>query len=495
VPRVHWEGQPIWESKDPNGNYATAMTLLMNSSVFRGLRPEHYVLCATSCLFQSFEVGEVVYWEGGPSRYISIISQGDAMVSISDDVNGKQFLMILQRGDCIGKSAMQAEATCAATVTAASKLQCVCIPKNIVQLLVQSGEMTLEVAEDDLRRYDRALDETFRWTLSDLDAQQKSPEKPKLADMQKIGLLGVGCCGRVDLVEHVPTGETYALKRVGKGSTVKNGRRRALFNEKHTLALARSPFVIGFFGALQDEQAFYFLNEPALGGELYTVYKNNNFHGSLFHAKFYLACITCALEHLHERHILCRGVKPEDCVLGLTGHPKLVDFGMSKLAIAKTYTVWEGTPEYIPPEVIEGSGHHFGCDWWSLGIMAYELMTGHTPFEADYPMQVHAKIRRGIEEVDMPPDLAGQLSNLIKGLLKRKPTERLPMLKGGVDNLKNHDWYLLFDWSALLRFKLAPPFRPKIAGSRDLQNFQPFEDDAPLEIPYEHDGSTWVGEF
>ncbi|CAJ1462251.1 unnamed protein product [Effrenium voratum] len=177
--------------------------------------------------------------------------------------------------------------------------------------------------------------------------------------------------------------------------------------------------------------------EPALGGELYATYNRKGLHGSEKHTKFYIAGTVCALAHLHERRIIYRDLKPENLLLSEGGQLKLTDMGLAKFVVGKTYTTC-GTPDYFSPELIASSGHTIAVDWWTLGILLFELMAGHPPFESPTPMETYSKVMKGIGKVKMPPKCQGAIGDLIKGLLKKEPSERLPMRPGSTQNLKDH---------------------------------------------------------
>eukprot|EP00427_Karlodinium_veneficum_P055275 CAMPEP_0169406162 /NCGR_PEP_ID=MMETSP1017-20121227/57350_1 /TAXON_ID=342587 /ORGANISM="Karlodinium micrum, Strain CCMP2283" /LENGTH=117 /DNA_ID=CAMNT_0009512841 /DNA_START=156 /DNA_END=506 /DNA_ORIENTATION=- len=117
-----------------------------------------------------------------------------------------------------------------------------------------------------------------------------------------------------------------------------------------------------------------------MGGELYSTYKRKGLHGSIRHATYYTACVSSGLEHLGDLRIVLRGLKPEDCVLNAQGRLKLVDMNLAKLVVNKTYTTC-GTPDYFAPELIASVGHDQSVDVWCVGIMLFELLSGHPPFE------------------------------------------------------------------------------------------------------------------
>merc|ERR1719394_2303454 len=254
-------------------------------------------------------------------------------------------------------------------------------------------------------------------------------------DLSRIGLLGCGGFGAVELWEHKTSKETYAMKALSKGYIVKTGMQESVMNEKNILNMTNSDFIIKLWETFNGQQSLYFLLEPALGGELYATYNRKGLHGSDKHAKFYVAGVVFAFEHCHERHIIYRDLKPENLLLTDKGMIKLTDMGLAKFVIGKTFTTC-GTPDYFAPEIIASTGHTHAVDWWMLGILLFELLSGRPPFESAYPMQTYSKVMKGIGKVNFPNKCTGPVEAIIKGLLKREPAERLPMRPGGAQNIK-----------------------------------------------------------
>jgi len=308
--------------------------------------------------------------------------------------------------------------------------------------------------------------------------------------LSRVGLLGCGGFGTVELMEHLDTGETYALKGISKGFIVKVGAQQNIMNEKHLMSMVDSPFIIKLYSCYNRAQSLFFLMEVALGGELFTLYNDHNLHGKVAHAKFYAASVLCAFEHLHERHIIYRDLKPENLLVNGKGWMKLTDFGLAKYSVLRTYTTC-GTPEYFAPEVIESTGHTRAVDWWAYGVIIYEWLAGHSPFEASTPMKIYQKIRHGIDRVDFPSACRGDAGDLIKALLKRSPSERLPCLLNGTGNIRNHKWFQDFDWQHFEERTMDPPFVPVVETKSDLANFRVDESALPMQIPYIDDGSGW----
>jgi serine/threonine protein kinase len=322
----------------------------------------------------------------------------------------------------------------------------------------------------------------------------KPKDKILRKDLSRIGLLGCGGFGTVELYEHKSSGETYALKGLSKGYIIKTGMQDSVMNEKNILMMTNSPFIIKLHETYNGAQSLYFLLEPALGGELYATYNRKGFHGSESHAKYYAAGTCLAFEHLHERRIIYRDLKPENLLLTEQGHIKLTDMGLAKFVIGKTYTTC-GTPDYFAPELIASVGHTNAVDWWTLGILIFELMAGNPPFESAYPMQIYAKVTKGIGKVTFPPKCQGTVGMLVRALLKNEPSERLPMRPGGVANLKSHPWFEGFNWEDMKNNKQTPPYKPVVKSKKDLANFSARPEDRPRQIEYTDPGTGWDKNF
>lgn len=265
-------------------------------------------------------------------------------------------------------------------------------------------------------------------------------------------------------------------------------------NEKAILRMTHSPFLVRSAATFTGDEHLYFLLEPAMGGELFTIYQRRNFHGSEKHARFYVASVLRAFEHLHQRQIIYRDLKPENLLLDTKGYCKVTDFGLAKFVIGHTYTTC-GTPDYFAPEMVLGIGHTTAVDWWTLGVLAYELMMADTPFSAEDTIYVFRKVQRGIEAAHFPSDAPWTV--LVKQLCKQEPSERLPMRQGGARNVELTEWFKggKFDWGGLDSRTMPAPFQPKVRGNADLDNFEADETEGPPEIPYHDPGNGWDRDF
>lgn len=198
-----------------------------------------------------------------------------------------------------------------------------------------------------------------------------------LTDLRVIATLGVGGFGRVELVQiHGDTSRSFALKQMKKAQIVETRQQQHIMSEKEIMGEANCQFIVKLFKTFKDKKYLYMLMESCLGGELWTILRDKgNFDDST--TRFYTACVVEAFDYLHSRNIIYRDLKPENLLLDEKGYVKLVDFGFAKKLQSgrKTWTFC-GTPEYVAPEVILNRGHDISADYWSLGVLMFELLTG-----------------------------------------------------------------------------------------------------------------------
>jgi len=312
--------------------------------------------------------------------------------------------------------------------------------------------------------------------------------------LTRVGLLGVSTFGPVELVQDSSTKETYALKTMSKGLVARRGMIQSVAREKGVWEMVASPFVVKYVTTLKQPQSLGWLLEVALGGELSSLYTGQDLYGSTPHTQYYVAGIVCALECLHRLKVAYRNLKPQNVLITHLGHPKLTDMGLAKVVVGQTFTMC-GIADYLAPEILAGTGHTRAVDWWALGVLIFELMAGHPPFESDHPMRVYWNVMRGIARVQFPDACAGAVGNLITLLLKPQAIERLPMRQGGITNIETHEWLSGFDWSGMRLLSLAPPLVPKLKGTTDLSHFSASADDLPVPVELHDPENSWDTEF
>jgi len=463
-----------------------------NVSLLTSLLAEEKEVVAKALVEMHFCKDELIIQQGEQGNTFYILYEGEVeVVKDNKSVTKLQASVKRDQAHYFGERALlEAEARAASVKVTTETAKTLVLDRDSFNMLLGPlSELMARAKEQGPRRGSQVGPGMAKYANQD-----KPKDKILRKDLARIGLLGCGGFGTVELYEHKASSETYALKGLSKGYIVKTGMQDSVMNEKNILMMTNSPFIIKLHETYNGAQSLYFLLEPALGGELYATYNRKRFHGSEAHAKYYTAGTCLAFEHLHERRIIYRDLKPENLLLTEKGHIKLTDMGLAKFVIGKTYTTC-GTPDYFAPEVIASVGHTNAVDWWTLGILVFELMAGNPPFESAYPMQIYAKVTKGIGKVTFPPKCAGTVGTLIRALLKNEPSERLPMRPGGVKNLKSHTWFDGFDWEKMENLTLEPPYKPVVKSKKDLANFSARPEDKPRQIDYKDPGTGWDKNF
>lgn len=293
----------------------------------------------------------------------------------------------------------------------------------------------------------------------------------QLSDLEDIGLLGNGAYGSVRMVSDKRTKTIYALKSYNREKIVKMQVQQHVENEKLMMLSCNHPFVLRLIGTFEDTANWHMVLELVQGGDLFgrldRVEKLDNHC-----ARFYMVGTMLALDHLHQRNIVYRDLKPENLLIDSHGYIKLADFGLAKRVPAgtKTFTVC-GTPEYMSPELIGRKGHNKAVDYWSIGILIFEMLSGMPPFYDDNPMITYTKIFGG--KITWPKIINPTAKDLIKRLLEEDPTKRLGCLSGCCEDVKRHSWLAGFDYDQCLRYDMKAPWVPSLKNNRDLSCFDP----------------------
>ncbi|RKF83452.1 cAMP-dependent protein kinase type 2 [Golovinomyces cichoracearum] len=299
--------------------------------------------------------------------------------------------------------------------------------------------------------------------------------KYSLGDFDVLRTLGTGSFGRVHLVQSKHNQRFYAVKVLKKHQVVKMKQVEHTNDERSMLQEVKHPFLITLWGTFQDSRNLYMVMDFVEGGELFSLLrKSQRFPNPV--AKFYAAEVTLALEYLHHRDIIYRDLKPENLLLDRHGHLKITDFGFAKKVSDITWTLC-GTPDYLAPEVVSSKGYNKSVDWWSLGILIFEMLCGYTPFwDSGSPMKIYENILKG--RVRYPPYIHPDAQDLLQRLITADLTKRLGNLHGGADGIKNHAWFAEVTWERLAKKDIDAPYIPPVrAGVGDASQFDKYPEE------------------
>jgi len=285
-----------------------------------------------------------------------------------------------------------------------------------------------------------------------------------LKDLKFEKLIGTGMYSKVYLVQSLLSEDYFALKVMPK-ATMKKTR-----SETDIMYSIHHPNIVKLWNSFEDKDNVYMLMEFAAGGELfYHLRERGKFEEET--ARFYSSEVIMALEHLHNGGIVFRDLKLENLVLSATGHLKLTDFGFAKnLNDGRTFTLC-GTPEYLAPEIIRGTGYNYAVDWWALGVLLFEMLSGYSPFYSSSPLEIYKNILSG--RIKFPSGMSPAAKDLLKGLLTRDPRRRLGTVCNGISELRHHPFFLGIQWS----HSSTPPIVPALSHKGDTTYFKLDEDE------------------
>ncbi|XP_015515116.1 cAMP-dependent protein kinase catalytic subunit beta [Neodiprion pinetum] len=303
----------------------------------------------------------------------------------------------------------------------------------------------------------------------------KTKRKPNqsLDDFVRYRTLGTGAFGRVMLVKQKATGVYYAMKILEKAKLVKLKQVEHTGNEKRILECVRFPFVIYMEFCFKDNSYIYLILPFVTGGEMFShLRRMGKFDEGL--SRFYAAQVTLALEYLHHCGLVYRDLKPENILIESNGYLKITDFGFCKLVDGRTWTLC-GTPEYLAPEIILSKGYGKSVDWWSFGVLIYEMNAGYPPFYARDPMKIYEKIVSG--KYKFASNFGEDLRDLLKNILQVDLSRRYGNLKDGAVDVKKHRWFRSVNWLLIYQQKVEPGFIPKTGSVGDTSNYDHYDEE------------------
>lgn len=323
--------------------------------------------------------------------------------------------------------------------------------------------------------------------------------KMSAADFEPLKCLGKGAFGTVVLVKQKSTGRLFAQKQLKKAFiTVHERLVEQTKSERAILEnVNRHPFVVKLFYAFQDHARLYLILEYAQGGELFHhLAMERTFSEEV--SAFYMAELVIALDHLHRNlGVVYRDLKPENCLLDAEGHLLLTDFGLSKIAVDdenseadSTCNSILGTIDYMAPEVVQGLPYTAAVDWWSLGALGYDLLTGAPPFSANNHAKTQQKIVHG--KLALPYYLSPDAKDLLTRLLRKEPKKRLGgNMPKDLAVIQGHRFFRKIQWTALRNRETVAPIQPIITDPAAAENFNVEFTDLALS-PIETRSGHWI---
>ncbi|KAL1516851.1 hypothetical protein ABEB36_000696 [Hypothenemus hampei] len=448
-----------------NINFLKSVPLLQN------LSDEVLSKIADVLEVEFYPAGAYIIRQDASGDTFFIISSGS--VKVTQRLPGhleEEEIRTLSRGDYFGEQALLKEDCRTASVIALHPgVECLTLDRDSFNQLL--GSLS-EIQEKDYGDEERLNNRPVLIEPQEFDYI-------KLNDLEVIATLGIGGFGRVELVQYVKNPSlTFALKCLKKQHIVDTQQQEHIYSEKNIMLSCRSPFICRLYRTFKDSKYIYMLLEACLGGEVWTILRDRGCFDD-HTCRFITACVIEAFDYLHSRGIIYRDLKPENLLLDEKGYVKLVDFGFSKRMgySSKTWTFC-GTPEYVAPETILNKGHDRAVDYWALGILMYELLTGNPPFTATDPMKTYNLILKGIDMIDFAKYNVGRSAqSLIKKLCRDLPSERLGYQRGGIMDIKKHKWFQGFDWDGLNARTLASPIQQPVRSPIDTSNFDCFAKD------------------
>jgi CRP-like cAMP-binding protein/tRNA A-37 threonylcarbamoyl transferase component Bud32 len=385
----------------------------------------------------SYTDGQTIITEGDTvADYFYIIERGTVVVSSEGEEVVRR-----HEGEYFGELALLKNVARIATVTAAGD------DVVLLQLSRQKFQTlfgTIGSGTDWAARYEKEAQE------QEEAAQQTAPTGSELSgtvtrdDFTIMQTLGFGAYGRVQLVKSKQNGKIYAMKILMKRHILDKKQVQHTKDEKRVIEKLNHPFVVNMVAAFQDDFNLYLVLEFVNGGELYSLLQNQ---GKLSEpwARLYIGELALAFYYFSQLHIVYRDLKPENLLIDAGGHMKITDFGLAKEVTSRTYTMC-GTPDYLAPEIIKNSGHGRGVDYWALGVVCFEMLTGLPPFyQADgRSEQTLQRILK--EKPKFPASFPREARSFVMALLERDSSKRLGCLENGVQDIMTHPWFATTDW-------------------------------------------------
>ncbi|KAI7887107.1 kinase-like protein [Lichtheimia hyalospora FSU 10163] len=329
--------------------------------------------------------------------------------------------------------------------------------------------------------------------LNEKQSENQIQERPlELQDFRLLRTLGTGSFGRVHLVNSKHNDRYYAIKVLRKEDVVKLKQVAHTKNERNLLMQVSHPFIVNLWGTFQDDVNLYMVMDYVPGGELFSYLRRSKRFSDAV-AKFYAAEVFLVIVYLHAHDIVYRDLKPENILIDTSGHIRLTDFGFAKRVPDVTWTLC-GTPDYLAPEIIQSKGYGKAVDYWSLGVLIYEMLAGYPPFNDESQFRLYEKILTS--EPQFPSHFHPNVRDLLKHLLTTDLTRRYGNLARGYRDVMDHPWFSDTNFEDMLALRVTPPYIPQLSGQGDASNFDQYpEQKMPYGMPHADPYRRYFKEF
>jgi serine/threonine kinase 38 len=328
---------------------------------------------------------------------------------------------------------------------------------------------------------------------------RKTRQKQTIRDYESLTVIGRGAFGEVHVCRVIKTGDIVAIKKIKKELLAKKNQIIHVRNEQLFMSKVKSPWIVDLKASFQEDDFLYLVMEFLPGGDFMNLLIEKD-KLTEEEARFYIAELILAVDSIHKLDCIHRDIKPDNILIDKNGHIKLSDFGLAKVSDKlyeqnsvkdenfnpkkmthkKLYSC-VGTAYYVAPEVLNKKGYGQEIDWWSVGVIFFEMLVGYAPFCAQETQEVCFKILNWEKYLQIPPEI--KLSNEANDLIKRMisdPNKRLG--KNGADEIKAHPFFKGVDWEHI-RETMKPPFVPEIKNDYDTKYFETFEIEEPFYPP------------
>ena len=315
------------------------------------------------------------------------------------------------------------------------------------------------------------------------DKHEDANDSISLEDFEILNVLGKGGYGKVQLVRYKGNGEIYAMKSMSKSELADEGLISRTMDERKALLSIQHPFIVSARYAFQTSSKVFLVTDYVPGGELYTRMRSER-KFSLDRIRYYSAMLVSAIGYLHSIGIVHRDLKPENILIDKDGYLKLTDFGFVKVGMqSSSYTTtFCGTDDYIAPEIIKGEAYNKSVDWWSLGILIYEMVFLKPPFSNPNQSLLYNSIVN--DEVTFPEEIDPDLADLIQKLLNKIPEERIGAGFLDCASLIEHPFFDSVDFDELEEKKIEMEWKPTLQNELDVSQFDvQFTRESPAMTP------------